>query len=262
MAEERRPEPSEVKIGPDGVVVSGSAYEDFRPLFKTGVGAVEPLLRFVGLLVGIPADLASRHLERVRAKYSAKLEAIPPESRQPPPLRIGCGVLQKAVTSGDDDELQEMFANLLATGSDTRTASLAHPAFATVIAELQPVEARVLSTIAEKDIENHFIQTLKLKVDGDPRNGPGAFKNGIPNLVRLGLIEWLLGKASDATRFSFRSQLGSSPWLNDNNPRDISKVLRGFQDDVRRAFEEQDRVRGIGLTDFGERFMKACKPGK
>ena len=51
------------------------------------------------------------------------------------------------VAMPEESDLKEMYLNLLATASDNRCADQAHPAFAEIIKQLAPEEAKALSSL-------------------------------------------------------------------------------------------------------------------
>ncbi len=91
---------------------------------------------------------AAQKLPRQRRQLLLQCVSVPAERWRPipgwqvtqlPPLEISATVVQNAAVSADHEELQEMFAELLAAGSDKRRASTTHPSFGNVIFELEPI---------------------------------------------------------------------------------------------------------------------------
>jgi hypothetical protein len=96
------------------------------------------------------AAAARPALDRLDAIVHERLRGIPPECRQPAPSTIAApAALQYALLGDGDDvaELREMFENLLVAAMDRNTAASAHPAFAAMISQLMPDEARILRSI-------------------------------------------------------------------------------------------------------------------
>ena len=105
--------------------------------------------------------------------------------------------------SEDLDELQEMFATLIATSMDTRTSGLAHPGYVEVIKQLTPDEARIVRHFADHAaiplVDIHVKETATRGYKVLARNisavgGHVEISNGgmlqayFDNLARLGLI--------------------------------------------------------------------------
>jgi hypothetical protein len=76
-------------------------------------------------------------------KYRKSLEAVLEEQIIPVSPEIGVPILEK-LTYVTDDELSDMYINLLANASTVNTARFAHPAFVHIINSLSPDEALLL----------------------------------------------------------------------------------------------------------------------
>jgi hypothetical protein len=76
-------------------------------------------------------------------KYRERLKAEDPEKIVPVPPEIGVPIAEK-LTYIADDEIGDLYVNLLASASIGETAGRAHPSFVHVIANLSPDEARML----------------------------------------------------------------------------------------------------------------------
>jgi hypothetical protein len=129
----------------------------------------------------------------------------------PSPLLLN-GVLRGVQASGPeaDTTLRDSFASLLATAMDSDRTSLAHPAFAEILSQISPGEARAIHSLAERDstgliwrlsirkvtghtasvpiFEHHFV--LAEELGWDPISVSGPY---LRNLVRLGLIRTEIG---------------------------------------------------------------------
>jgi hypothetical protein len=75
------------------------------------------------------------------------LRGVPGDRIQTPDPNIAGPALEALRFAGPQENLRELYANLLATAMDRDTARRAHPAFVEVIKQLAPDEARILSWI-------------------------------------------------------------------------------------------------------------------
>lgn len=66
----------------------------------------------------------------------------------PPPLSVSGPLTLQMVFSSEEPDLREMYAKLLASAMDVRTASGAHPSFVTLIQQLTADEAKIINYIA------------------------------------------------------------------------------------------------------------------
>jgi len=91
---------------------------------------------------------AERFRDWLAASLLKRLAHVSPDQLQPPPLYVAGQVLQQLPFCADQENLREMYANLLASAMNTATASEVHPAFVHVIQQLTPDEALVLQAIS------------------------------------------------------------------------------------------------------------------
>lgn len=149
-------------------------------------------------------------------EMGAKIADIPDEDLVTPPASVAVPALQGLSYTFEEPSLKEMYLNLLATAIDGRRAGQAHPAFADIVKQLDPKEAKLLNGALgleaspaarvkdERDdplgsfvvLFSHLIP-LVLATTGEPREEPQA-PTWIENWQRLGLVnvtyaEWQTG---------------------------------------------------------------------
>lgn len=191
----------------------GLAVEVYRDGAKPVVGAVGDTLGAIAKLVLWPvrkiAEGANAALERLSARVEKKLEGIPEDRLLPPPSTIAAPAALQYALLGEGDEvsdLREMFENLLVTSMDRDTASSAHPAFVSILAQLTSDEAWILKSITDTEQSFAIVRARQINPDGNSfqqRGGLCTLGLGIgidesrqaqylTNLSRLGLldIEW------------------------------------------------------------------------
>jgi hypothetical protein len=78
---------------------------------------------------------------------------IPESQIVSPRPQLAAGVIRGVQASGpeDDPTLRDMFASLLASAMDANTAAKAHPAFAEILAQITPIEGRILAELARRE---------------------------------------------------------------------------------------------------------------
>src|SRR5207249_1506293 len=79
-----------------------------------------------------------------------KLKHVPDERIVSPPPMITGPTLDALKFAATEPSLRELYLNLLATATDSKTAQEAHPAFVEIIQQLNPDEARILDTLSRK----------------------------------------------------------------------------------------------------------------
>lgn len=85
-------------------------------------------------------------LEKNLDQYRKKLETVPEQQICEVPPEVGVPVAEKLMYV-TNEELREMYVELLAKASQTPQANLAHPSFVNIISNLSPDEAILLKSI-------------------------------------------------------------------------------------------------------------------
>jgi hypothetical protein len=83
----------------------------------------------------------------LHSAVTKRLSGIPPEQVQNPDPAVGGPLITALRFVGEKPNLREMYANLLATAMDRKTAEQAHPAFVEILKQLTPDEAKILAYI-------------------------------------------------------------------------------------------------------------------
>ena len=133
-----------------------------------------------------------------------KLQNINPVSITPPEPHIAVPALQYISYCMDNEELRDMYANLLANSMNSVVKNGVHPGFVEIIKQLSPDEAKFLKymkthtlipTIGlhyeHEDYKKGFVEAVKEFTNVPELAGCEQKHNGeqyIDNLVRLGLL--------------------------------------------------------------------------
>jgi hypothetical protein len=192
------------------------------------------------------------------------LEDVPEERLVSPEPSVAVPALESFVLVCHEPTLADMYVKLLATSMDSQSAEVAHPAFAEIIRQMTPDEARIIKFMSE----SHCIPTIKVFTRSKipPRQthpitptqialenyyhrvpemgiqNPGAMRVGLDNLRRLGLIEHNENKYFPE----------SNGWDSLVNSQDVQRLK--VRDDVNIMITKG----GYYLTNFGYRFCLAC----
>jgi len=185
---------------------------------------------------------------------------IPKEYRVPPKPEIVGPTIDAVKYAGSDPELSNLFANLLATSMDARTAKDAHPFFAGAIKELTPDEARILKYLATRFFDAHPVVDLR------EVRGPGFVTLvgnyshigrdagvehdeftpvGLENLCRLGLSE--MPRQFEISPSTIYDTLESDPAL-----------LKIRSQRAAEGAKTELFHRMFYLTELGRQFIKVC----
>lgn len=216
-------------------------YDDlFSAPLKETSETVNAIISLVGLPLQFLAD-SLRH--RLKERLEASIKKVPEENRVTPPLSILASVVNNLAYAEND--LAELYQNLLARAIDKIRNSEAHPAFAIIISQLSPDEALLLYELKF----NKFKFTRLLDLDNKLRK----FYN-----VRMESNEFPVSKLIFTDNFDM--------YLEHLEKLDLVRVIERdsqpiWQDDTSRT--NQIGVRDtftMGFTKFGELFRSACLP--
>lgn len=203
------------------------------------------------------------NLAETKKLLEAKLENVAPENIESPEPYIAIPTLQYISYCMDNEELRDMYANLLASSMNKVVKNGVHPGFVEIIKQLSPDEAKILKYFSREEI----IPTITLRAKNENEEWVNVildFSNVgevtkceeplnislyFDNLIRLGLIE------KGAT---------SSVLVND----ELYKILENHEY-IKRAKEEIENLKTnynrpeirksyIYLTNLGEKFCDIC----
>jgi hypothetical protein len=125
-------------------------------------------------------------LDETKKILAEKLKDVPPNEIVSPEPHIAVPALQAISYSMDNEEIRNMYANLLASSMTKKVKGDVHPAFIEIIKQLSPDEARILSFLYKGNDPQPII-TLRL-VNSDNKYWCDFVKNftnlhrSVPNL--------------------------------------------------------------------------------
>ena len=143
-------------------------------------GLAQPGVKKVGQTLETVLDLSNTILLPIRLindkvrlvysgnikKYEQKLSQIDQTDIVAVPPEIGIPVIDK-LTYYTNEELAELFINLLVTASSGKTVENAHPSYLKIIEQLSVDEARILRLFSKKWERQHTIPLPSGQRDGD-----------------------------------------------------------------------------------------------
>ena len=167
-----------------------------------------------------------------------------------------------------NEEIRELFANLLATSMNIDTLQYAHPGFVEIIKQMSPLDARIFQDMSNPNVPMN--RRLAIAIIRNERTNAGGigidFKSefmtfqtvpfdmdlnppSIINLERLGLIK------IDYTR-NFQ-KVGVYDHL-EKHPYFLTYKETFFDSPESKGFTPVLQKGSIAITPFGETFKKAC----
>lgn len=250
---------------PDLITAASNAIQANVPeTAKQADGALSTVVGFFNNVVLYPVKKANLRfkykLEDFEKDLQNKTWDIPSENLQPPPTMIAGPVLEALRYAYDEEELREMYENLLASAMDNRKVSHTHPAFVEIIKQFSPLDAKIMSRFAEhrqlpcaeiifgiKGTGNVYAHgmpdyfTIELFEYGNPFDVSAS----LTNLKRLGLINIFSGGFNHIDYEVFK-----------NHPYVKARELEFKEPDM--EIEIQSQNLGINITNYGANFLEVC----
>lgn len=192
-----------------------------------------------------------------------KLQNTPPELIESPAPHIAVPAMQYISYCMDNEELREMYANLLANSMNKVVKNGVHPGFVEIIKQLSPDEAKIL-----KYINSHkTIPTITLRYENDDGGGIDIINNfsdigeksgcEIPqdiakyfdNLVRLGLIISADGLSSLTDKAQY-DPLKNHRWIKPHATTEKANSSSFTKYNFNESF--------VKITAYGKSFCSIC----
>lgn len=201
----------------------------------------------------------------ISKRVSEKLESIPEEDIISPDPKIAVPAIEALRYTGHDENLRELYANLIANSMDKNTIRNAHPGFVEILKNLSSDEAVLLTAFINNDMHplidiqrelednqgyvpylNHFSIFHK---DLEIKNSD-LVPSYLDNLVRLGILE--IPSGLSITRKEVYEPLESS-----NEVLEAKNVIEFF-------FKNKIRLskKIVRRTSFGTQFIMSVVKDK
>ena len=125
-----------------------------QPSVKKVGTALETVFEFSTSIL-LPLKLLNEkfkaNFEKRLNEYKEKLEKVPEEDLCEVNPQIGTPIVEK-LSYTTNDEIADLFTNLLTKASSTKSVNIAHPSFVQLIERLSVDEARIIKFLKNKDI--------------------------------------------------------------------------------------------------------------
>jgi hypothetical protein len=152
--------------------LSMKVYDDVRkPIMKPTVQVLGLIPRAINVaLAPLDAWIRKReyNIQRTKQLLKEKMKDIPTKNIVSPEPYIAVPALQAISYCMNNDELRNMYANLLSKSMNKIVKNNVHPSFVEIIKQLSPDEAKILKYIYQK---GSSIPTISLRYEND--NGVG-----------------------------------------------------------------------------------------
>lgn len=106
------------------------------------------------------------NIEEAIRQIEEKMEDVPEDCFCEPAPNVVVPAIQQLSYSYDSQDLRGLYVNLLASSMDKRVSSLVHPSFVSIIGQLTPDEAKMMSWLS-KGLGKDHIPVIDLRVVED-----------------------------------------------------------------------------------------------
>lgn len=264
-----------VKITGMGKVVDKIAaplYRDaFQPFAKQAGKGLETLGRALNYVLAPLEDRLWKYEQAkrfARTRLVEKLERTPLEQiTEKPKASVFVPAIEAAALADGNPDLEELFANLIASAMDKRFAMRAFPAFTEIMKQLTPDEAKIMRAIGAGrpvpmvHLDLVFFDDQAQHVGGDTAQSnlsrfgfvagcehPRLIPSYINNLVRLGLLEvlapntWFNGQEAEYKAIEADPYVVALKKQHERAPRVLTNFIRS----------------GVRLSPLGKDFSVVC----
>jgi Abortive infection alpha len=251
------------KMGQD--LIKESYGDLVKPIAKDFGEALAGIFKAITYYPRYWAMTSEISLEEKVAKFkenlSKKVEVIPPELKiLPSPSILGPSIqaLEYAVI---EDDISDMFANLIASSMNSSKSRFAHPSFVEIIKQITPDEAKILKFLSSDseqpviDVKVVAYGTLGYRIEISnmsfipEESGCEHIKLGssyLENLSRLKIVEIPIGISLVDDSFYQRLEAWFVKYVSEKPP--------GFDQTHSLSIEKKL----VHLTNFGQQFITAC----
>lgn len=172
---------------PDIIKSASDAAQDNLPAtMQQTDGVLSTVVGFFNNVMLYPVQKANwtfkYKLENFKADLENKINNIPAENLQKPPLMISGPTLDALRYAYDEKELREMYENLLASSMDNRNNEFIQPSFVDAIRQMSPLDALILKRLAD------LSRVMAAQVTFDIKNTNAVYTNAMPYLFVPELI--------------------------------------------------------------------------
>lgn len=251
--------------------MSNAIQQNIPETAKQTDGALSTVVGFFNNVVLYPvkkANLTFRYkLEAFEDDLQEKIKDIPQANLQVPPVKIAGPVLEALRYAYDEDELREMYEEMLATAMDNRKSQQVHRSYVDAVRQMEPLDAQVLRRINDinritithvkvylaESQQEYYINAMPYHYNGllCDLGDPFQISASISNLLRLGLLISTIGFLKEGVA----EKIEKEPY--------IQKRFQLYSQQPGGArIEVPNDCDIISLDSYGRYFVDVCMPKK
>jgi hypothetical protein len=253
-----------------GLVQAIPIYQDLaQPAVKQVGKALETVGKAINVALAPVGALVwgyEKCQDFISTKVADRLKDVPPEDIITPKPNVAGPAIEALRYTGHEEVLSDLYANLLASSMDRKTASGAHPAFVEIIKQLTPDEAKLVKLFTADRAYALLSLRSNYRVEDEMHRGgnevlvnfsllgveagvefPQLTPAYLDNLCRLGLAE-IPGMGYEYTAKGVYEPLENHPEVLSTkqqielDPARVCEMMRG----------------GLRVTTLGKQFAQVC----
>jgi hypothetical protein len=264
MIDDKKPENyAETAIKIVGTLAEKSIVPIYEDLAKPSLKQIgEGLGGFLSIAM-MPLQMMGYQAEHWKNEFQKSLDRkaskIPNKNLQPPSPTVVGPIMQALGYTVHEENIREMFTNLLSAAMNSQTAFKAHPAFVEIIKQMSPDEARIIKYFKQKQKNVYltgssysidFLSTISKKSNCEFPENDSIYIN---NLERLGLIY------RRTTTFWGSLDAALSGSENHENSVEAVEIYEEYRNSKLLDIDPKRFVYNtILLNDFGRSFLEIC----
>lgn len=222
----------------------GEIYKDVaQPAARQVGGALESTAKVARLLLA-PIEYLAAYEERWQRYLERVAQKVPEDRRIEAPSQVVGPVLEGLRYVNEQDVIAELFVNLLARAIDSKRVSEAHPAFASIISQINTDEAQIIYRLHQRSFIRRTYSALNAQTN--TFSGGQLLSDEFP-------VEKLIFPENYLTYIDHLHSLNLAGMWQQGNQEYVYDEESRQQIGVNINSKAQ-------LTTFGEMFARACVP--
>lgn len=205
-------------------------------------------------------------------EYASKLEEYNEEDIGVAPPEIGVPIIEE-LTRVTNDELAELYVNLLVKASLIENSKYAHPSFINVLKSLSGDEAKIINYLSNMNEDEYgimFIEFGKTNFSGESFIPLSDKENNIDELVELEFPDNKIFYITNLTTQGIIDSLNAHPVTKKDSYKEFERKLQPEIEEIKQVISNSNKEKrtrdqdkffaqwGIHrLTRFGEAFIKS-----
>ncbi|GAA0234723.1 DUF4393 domain-containing protein [Metaclostridioides mangenotii] len=206
------------------------------------------------------------NLAKTEKLLAYKLENLSPEKIVSPEPYVAVPALQAISYSMNNDELRNLYANLIAKSMNLDTKDTVHPAFVEIVKQLSPLDAILLKKLADTGVARFGIVKARVQESASDESGIDWVKHIINPIYGMNLSNVVQYQVSlenlqrlELINITYDRFLSSNSEYVDIENSDIITYCKAKSSSVHEMYSYFKCNRGhLSITNLGNSFNNIC----